>query len=86
MPESPMGNIQIGRYAFPDTHGYAGYVQPDDASWVVFVRTDGQVQAFLERDSETGAIACPCGRDCGAGEHWDETSDEAVRHATRQRE
>lgn len=64
---SAMGNIKIGRYAHSDTHGWAGWVEPDSKDWIVFIGVNGAVEAYLDRD-ENGAIVCPDhGRTCGTG-------------------
>lgn len=51
-----MGNITVGRYDKPAATGYQGWIEPEDRSWVMFVANDGQPQAFLNRDPETGAV------------------------------
>ena len=51
-----MGNITVGRYADPDSVGYAGRIEPEDRSWITFVGNDGAAQFFLDRDPETGAV------------------------------
>lgn len=65
---SPMPNLTIGRYTHPETHGWAGWIEPDNRDWIVFVGANGTVEAYLDRD-EQGAILCPdCGtRTCGIG-------------------
>lgn len=50
-----MGNIEVGRYDHPESVGYAGWIEPDDKSWIAFIRVDGTPQFFLNRD-ETGAV------------------------------
>jgi hypothetical protein len=50
-----MGNITVGRYDRPGSTGYQGWVEPEDRSWVMFVRNDGSPVVFLDRDPETGA-------------------------------
>lgn len=62
-----MQNIIVGRYA--DTYvdpkpvsvdngvgEYAGWIEPEDRSWIVFVRADHSVEVFLDRDPVTGAV------------------------------
>lgn len=53
-----MVNIVVGRYSAEgrDSHGYAGWIEPEDRTWILFVGTDGHVEAFLDRDPETGAV------------------------------
>lgn len=61
-----MVNITVGRYEKSVTidgvehekgHEWAGYIEPDDASWIMFVGDDPkQVQVYLSRDPETGAV------------------------------
>jgi hypothetical protein len=51
-----MPNIQIKRYSRPLETGWAGYIEPTDASWIAFVGLDGLPRFFLHRDPVTGAI------------------------------
>jgi len=51
-----MQNINVTRYANPKAVGWAGWVEPDDRSWIVFIGLDGRPVAFLNRDPESGAI------------------------------
>jgi hypothetical protein len=58
-----MKNITVGRYPRGFTDGvpnagefWQGWVEPDDLSWVVFVRRDGTPVVFLNRDPKTGAV------------------------------
>lgn len=51
-----MSNITVGRYDHPESVGYAGWIEPEDRSWIAFVKTDGTAQFFLDRDPETGAV------------------------------
>lgn len=50
-----MCNITVGRYSAPAETGYQGWIEPEDRSWIAFVRDDGTPQVFLHRD-ETGAV------------------------------
>lgn len=50
-----MGNITVGRYDDPDAVGYAGWLEPEDKQWIMFVDTDGVPVVFLDRDPVTGA-------------------------------
>ncbi len=51
-----MGNITVGRYGDPGSTGYQGWIEPDDKTWIMFVRSDGIPVAFLDRDPATGAV------------------------------
>lgn len=51
-----MQNISVTRYADPKATGWAGYVEPADKSWIVYVGLDGRPLAFLNRDPKTGAV------------------------------
>lgn len=53
-----MQNIKVGRYGDEGrtSHGYAGWIEPEDNSWIMFVGVDGHVEMFLDRDPETGAV------------------------------
>lgn len=62
-----MQNITVGRYTErtpepaderftgPDA-GYAGWIEPEDRSWILFVRDDHGVEIYLDRDPVTGAV------------------------------
>lgn len=53
-----MKNIKIGRYSDQSSasHGWAGWIEPDDLSWILFVGVDGHAEFYGERDRETGAV------------------------------
>ena len=55
-----MFNIRIGRYDDPSkTGGWAGSVEPDDKSWILFLAEDGGVQFYADRDEDGGVIGDP---------------------------
>jgi hypothetical protein len=55
--ESPaMQNIKVSRYQFPKETGWAGWLEPEDRSWIAFIGMDGRPLFFLNRDPVTGAI------------------------------
>lgn len=51
-----MENIVIGRYEFPDSTGYQGWIEPKDKTWIIYVNVDGSLVAYMNRDPETGAV------------------------------
>lgn len=58
-----MQNIHVGRYSKEAIGGvpgagvdWQGWVEPDDRTWIVFVRSDGSPIVFLNRDPQTGAV------------------------------
>ena len=51
-----MQNINVTRYANPKATGWAGYIEPDDLSWIAFIGLDGRPVFFLNRDPVTGGI------------------------------
>jgi hypothetical protein len=51
-----MQNITVTRYPNPKEVGWAGYIQPQDHSWIAFIDRDGHPLFFLNRDQTTGAI------------------------------
>lgn len=52
-----MCNITVTRYPDPEAvGGWQGYIEPDDRTWIAFVRSDGQPVVFLDRDPATGAV------------------------------
>jgi len=53
-----MQNVKISRYARPLDCGWAGWIEPEDRSWIVFIDLQGMPVFFLSRDPKTGAI-CP---------------------------
>jgi len=53
-----MQNITIGRYDHPESVGFSGWVEPEDRSWILFIKDDGSALFFPERD-ETGAVIEP---------------------------
>ena len=52
-----MCNIVVGRYTYPDKVGWQGWMEPEDKSWIVFVRIDGQPVIYLNRDENSIFIA-----------------------------
>ncbi len=51
-----MINIQVSRYPDPKATGWAGYIQPEDRSWIAFIGLDGRPIFFLHRDPRTGRV------------------------------
>jgi hypothetical protein len=60
-----MQNITVGRYSpnsgnvEPDGslhREWAGWIEPEDRSWIMFVRVDGTPLVFLDRDPVTGGV------------------------------
>ncbi len=51
-----MQDISVKRYKHPKRHGWAGWMEPQDKSWIVFVGTDGRPIIFLNRDPVSGCI------------------------------
>lgn len=51
-----MTNIVVGRYEHPDSTDYLGWIEPEDRTWILFVRSDHTVEVYLDRDPQTGAI------------------------------
>lgn len=49
-------NIKIVRYEHPTAHGWAGYLEPEDRTWIAFIGLDGTPRFFLSRDPSSGAI------------------------------
>lgn len=50
-----MQNIKVGRYESSDS-GYLGWIEPEDATWIAFVRDDHVPEVYLDREPETGAV------------------------------
>lgn len=49
-------HITVKRYADPESFGWAGYLQPEDLSWIAFIGRDGRPVFFLNRDAATGIV------------------------------
>jgi hypothetical protein len=49
-----VGNIKVTRYP-PGATGWQGYLEPEDAQWIVFVHDDGHPVMYLRRDKD-GAV------------------------------
>ena len=43
-----MQNIHVKRYDHPESTGYAGSIEPEDGSWVLFIPHDGMPEPFIE--------------------------------------
>jgi hypothetical protein len=44
-----MQNIHVKRYDHPESTAYAGTIEPEDGSWLLFIRQDGGVpELFVE--------------------------------------
>lgn len=50
-----MQSIHVSRYSNPMATGWAGYIQPDDRSWIAFIGLDGAPRFFLHRHA-SGAV------------------------------
>jgi hypothetical protein len=51
-----MMNIKVSRYEDPHATGWAGYIQPEDRSWIAFIGLDGRPVFFLHRDENGGVL------------------------------
>lgn len=52
-----MQNITVGRYDHESvTADWQGWIEPDDLSWIAFVKADGTPVVFLDRDPVSGAV------------------------------
>jgi hypothetical protein len=56
---SVVNNIVVKRYAYPESVGWQGWIEPEDKSWIAFIDMDGRPVFYLNRDPETGAILGP---------------------------
>lgn len=48
--------MNVHRYSNPSDVGWAGWIEPDDKSWIAFIGLDGLPVFFLNRDPKTGAV------------------------------
>lgn len=51
-----MQNVKITRYENAKAIGWAGYIEPADASWIAYIGLDGAPRFFLNRDPDSGAV------------------------------
>lgn len=51
-----MGNVKIGRYEHESvTKEFAGYIEPDDRSWIIWLDANGKPALYYsERDASGG--------------------------------
>lgn len=49
-----MQNITVGRYEHAGD--WQGWIEPDDLSWIMFVKANGSPVVYLNRDPVTGAV------------------------------
>lgn len=47
--------IKTGTYENPENVGFRGWAEPEDGSWIVFVRLDGSPVLFSKREP-SGAV------------------------------
>ena len=52
-----MQNIVVKRYSNPETRKHwQGWIEPADASWILFIDTEGRTTMYDKRDQDTGAV------------------------------
>lgn len=52
-----MQNIIVGRYNHESlTVDWQGWIEPQDLSWIAFIKADGTPQVYLNRDPITGSV------------------------------
>lgn len=51
-----MQNIHVVRYGSPKETGWAGYIEPEDQTWIAFIDLEGRPKFYLHREPETGAV------------------------------
>lgn len=54
-PVNALMNIKVSRYPNPKGIGWAGYIFPEDHSWIAFIDLTGKPYFFLHRHPVTGA-------------------------------
>lgn len=52
-------NVHIGRYAEEEADDYQGWIEPEDRSWILYMRKDHAPELFVDRDPKTGAVLGP---------------------------
>lgn len=50
-----MQNISVKRYSDPKATGWAGWIEPEDKTWIAFIDLEGKPTVFLHR-SPSGAV------------------------------
>lgn len=72
-----MQEIKIERYADPINAGHAGYIEPADKSWIVYIGLDGTPRFYPHRD-DTGAV-----QDSGYGPKTATPGDDLIAFVRR---
>lgn len=56
-----MSNLTIGRYDHESiTKHFAGYIEPADKSWIIYLDADGKPALYWpERDADGGVVGEP---------------------------
>lgn len=47
-----MQNIHVGRYQHPDSVKYDGWIEPEDRSWVLFIKPDAPPELLIQVETE----------------------------------
>ena len=47
-----MQNIHVKRYSNPEAVGFQGSIEPEDRSWIVFIRNDGETSFWRRTEAE----------------------------------
>ncbi len=56
-----MQSINVRRYSNPKAVGWAGWIEPEDRSWIAFIDLEGRPLFFLNRDPKTGEVGVLAG-------------------------
>ena len=52
-----MSNIKVGRYTHESvTKNYAGWIEPDDRSWIIYTDAEGRPAVYFPRREPSGAV------------------------------
>lgn len=52
-----MCRIIVGRYSHPSiAQFWQGWIEPEDLSWIAFIKADGTPVVYLNRDPVTGGV------------------------------
>ena len=52
-----MSNLKIGRYSHESVSSeYAGYIEPDDKSWIIWLGADGKPALYFAEREPGGAV------------------------------
>ena len=56
--DTTVSNLKIGRYDHPSvTDEYAGWIEPDDKSWIIWLDAHGKPAVYYKERNDDGSVA-----------------------------